>query len=266
MLKVRLGLPVLLAPALLLSAAVGAAHAQDSNDVKQSPHVTTTTQAETVARQQTQDTTPQQGTQTQQQGTQTQQQTPSGSTTQPTKKPAPLTVGEKVSQSFRATFLSPTPYLTSAFSAGFMQLREDRLPHKDNGDEAADWGSRAARNFATRSTISLFSTGFYPALLRQDPRYEPSQSKSVGRRTLHAISRVFVTRDDDGKLEPNYSRFAGTMTGSALANIWEHNTPGHDRIGTAATFRRFAFSLTGAALSNIVFKEFGNQIIGIFRH
>jgi hypothetical protein len=156
--------------------------------------------------------------------------------------------------------------MTSALSAGLTQFNEDRLPHKDNGDEIADWGSRAARNFATKSTTTLFATGFYPALFRQDPRYEPSQSKRFGRRTLHAISRVFVTRGDDGKLEPNYSRFAGVATASALSNLWEHSTPGHDRIGADATFRRFTRSFVTGSINNIVFKEFWPDIIGIFRH
>jgi hypothetical protein len=154
----------------------------------------------------------------------------------------------------------------SAFTAGITQLREDRLPHKDNADELADWGSRAARNFATRSTTTLFASGFYPALFRQDPRYEPSRSKNFGRRALHAVSRVFVTRDDEWNLEPNYSRFAGVMTASALANIWEHSTPDHDRVGPDATLRRFARSFISGSIGNVVFKEFGADIVGIFRH
>ncbi|MDT7806500.1 MAG: hypothetical protein QOJ70_313 [Acidobacteriota bacterium] len=181
-------------------------------------------------------------------------------------QPVPLTSGEKIEHSFRAAFLRPTPYLSSIFSAGITQMREDRLPHKDSGDEAADWGSRAARTFATRTTATLFASGFYPALFKQDPRYEPSQNKHFGRRTLHAVSRVFVTRDDAGNLEPNYSRFAGVMTASALANVWEHSTPGHDRVGTDATLRRFASLLATNALGNIIFKEFGPDIMRIFRH
>jgi hypothetical protein len=202
----------------------------------------------------------------QQQGAQSGGAQPQQQQQQSKSRPAPLTAGEKIEHSFRAAFLGPTPYLTSIFSAGLTQLREDRLPHKDGGDEVADWGSRAARSFATRTTTTLFASGFYPALFKQDPRYEPSQSKRFGRRTLHAVSRVFVTRDDAGNLEPNYSRFAGVMTASALANIWEHSTPGHDRIGTDATLRRFASLLATNALGNVIFKEFGPNIIGIFRH
>jgi hypothetical protein len=178
---------------------------------------------------------------------------------------APMSGGQKVGCAFRGAFLSPTPYLSSIVSGGIRQIGEDRLPHKDGGDEVADWGSNSARIFATRATMRLFTNGFYAAAFRQDPRYERSRSKNVGRRALHAMSRVFVTRDDDGNLEPNYSRFAGAMTSSALANVWERSTPGHDRVGTDATMRRFGRSFATGALSNIVFREFLPDIIGIFR-
>jgi hypothetical protein len=75
----------------------------------------------------------------------------------------------------------------------------------------------------------------------------------------HAVSRLFVTRDDDWNLEPNYSRFAGAMTASALANVWERSTPGHDRIGTDATFRRFGMSFVSGAIGNL-FREFASDI------
>lgn len=199
-------------------------------------------------------------------GQQTQKPAQSGDTSKKNADwPAPLTAGEKVSRAFRGALLSPVPYAMSAFTAGITQLNEDRLPHKDNGDEVADWGSRTARVFATRTASTVFIRGIYPAAFKQDPRYERSRSKKFGPRVAHALGRVFVTRDDDGNLEPNYSRFAGAMTASALANIWERSTPGHDRIGTDATMKRFGRSFISAAIGNIVLKEFGPDIIGIFR-
>lgn len=199
-------------------------------------------------------------------GQQTQQPAqPGGTSKQNPNWPAPLKAGEKVGKAFRGALLSPVPYAVSAFNAGITQLNEDRLPHKDNGDEVADWGSRTARVFATRTTSTVFIRGIYPALFKQDPRYERSRSKKFGPRVVHALGRVFVTRDDDGNLEPNYSRFAGAMTASGLANIWERSTPGHDRIGADATMKRFGRSFISAAIGNIVLKEFGPDIIGIFR-
>ena len=221
----------LLAPALLLSAAAVAAAQQ------------VTPQPREVAQTQT-----------------TQQQTPqSQPTPQQQGRPAPLTAGQKVKRAFRGAFLSPVPYATAAFNAGIAQLGEDYPPHKDTDDKLADWGSRTARVFATGTTYRAFGNGFYPALFKQDPRYERSRSKNFGSRLGHAVSRLFVTRDDDWNLEPNYSRFAGAATSSALANVWERSTPKHDRIGADATLRRFGQSFLSGAIGNI-FREFAPDI------
>ena len=251
--KARPKLPTaMLALALSLFAAASA-RAQDSNDARQARDAAT---AQTGAPQKSTDADGAEG-QKSQRGAQAAGQQSNGH--------AALTGGEKIERSFRSAFLRPAPYVTSALAAGITQLGEDKLPNKTGADEFADWGSRAARNFATASTQTLFASGFYPALFRQDPRYDPSTSKGFGRRTLHAASRVFVARHDDGRLEPNYSRFAGVMTASTLANLWEHSTPRHDRIGADATLNRFATLLAGDVLTNIVFKEFGPDIVRIFR-
>ena len=229
--------PALLALALLVSAAASA-RAQDSE-----PGPDAAARAEVQV--------------TDEQGVQAggAQQQPSPTPTPQTTRRAPLTGEQKIKRAFRGAFLTPEPYIMSAFNGGIRQIREDRLPHKDGGDEVADWGSHTARVFTTGTTFRLFANGFYPAVFRQDPRYERSRSKGFGRRAAHALSRLFVTRDDDGNLEPNYSRFAGAMTSSALANVWERNTPGHDRIGTAPTLRRFAFTFLSGAITNVVFRE-----------
>lgn len=179
---------------------------------------------------------------------------------------APLTAGEKISRSFRQAFLRPAPYATSALTAAYTEWRERKPPGKTTGGEFADWGSRTARDFATNSAQTLLSEGFYPALLHQDPRYERSQSKSRGERLKHAVSRVFVTRGDDGRLEANYSQLAGDMTASAMANLWERSTPGNNRIGAGPTFVRFGWMLADDVLTNVVFREFAPDIKKIFKH
>ena len=230
-------LPVLLAPALLLSAAA-LVRAQEFAP-----------QADEGARVMTQAM--------QQQGAQ-QQPTPDPQG-QTQNRPAPLTGGQKVKRAFRGAFLSPAPYAIAAFNAGITQLGEDYPPHKETDDKLADWGSRTARVFATGTTYRVFGNGFYPVLFKQDPRYERSKSKKFGSRLGHAVSRVFVTRDDDWNLEPNYSRFAGAATSSALANVWERSTPKHDRIGADATLKRFGNTFISGIIGNI-FREFAGDL------
>lgn len=176
----------------------------------------------------------------------------------------PLTSEQKMNRAFKAAFLSPQGYGLSAFRAVLTQAGEDELPDKEFEDEFGDWAARFARNVANRAARNIFASGIYPVLFKQDPRYERATKKGFVNRAAHAASRVFVTRGDDGDIEPNFSRAAGVLTANALSNIWERSTPGHDRRGVDATFRRFAMSFPTDMAYNVL-REFLPDIIGIFR-
>jgi len=168
----------------------------------------------------------------------------------------PRTSEEKMRRAFKSAFLSPEAYAVPFLSAVITEVGEDDLPHKETDDRIADGLSRFAIHFGRRSTAVILSNGVYASMFKQDPTYEHADpGKGVGARVLHAASRVFVARGDNGKLQPNYSRFAGQLSASALSNLWEQNTPGHDRIGVGPTFRRFASSFLSGAVLNIV-REF----------
>lgn len=167
----------------------------------------------------------------------------------------PLTPGQKMRRAGRNAFLSPVGYATTIFGAAVTEYTEDDLPHKTTEDRFADFASRFAIRFTTRASNTLLGQGVYAVAFKQDPRYHPSKSKNFIKRAAWAASRVFVTYDDDGNSEPNVSRWAGSLTSSAIANLYEQSTPGRDRIGTDATFRRFAASFTSGMLTNII-REF----------
>jgi hypothetical protein len=176
----------------------------------------------------------------------------------------PLTPGEKMRLAAKSGFISPQAFIFPALTAIITQWGEDSQPHKTTEDEVADGLSRFAINYGKRSSKVFLSNGVFASLFKQDPRYRRSESKGFGARAAHAVSRVFVTDSDEGKLQPNYSRFAGSFTSSALANLYERSTPGHDRIGTDATLRRFAKGFLTDALTNLIFREFWPDIRGIF--
>ena len=177
----------------------------------------------------------------------------------------PLTGEEKMKRAAKTVFLSPFGYASTAFSAALTEYTEDDLPNKTNEDRFADFASRFAIRFTTRATNTLLGSGVFPVLFKQDPRYVPAaKGKNVFKRAAHAASRVFVTNDDEGNLEPNYSRWAGAFSSSAIANLYEQSTPGRDRIGTDATFRRFGTSFTSGMVNNII-REFLPDLIGIFK-
>ncbi|HEV2800458.1 MAG TPA: hypothetical protein VGW12_08175 [Pyrinomonadaceae bacterium] len=170
----------------------------------------------------------------------------------------PLTPSQKMRRAFKGAFLSPAGYGITLVSSAITEAGEDDLPHKDTDDRVADALSRFAIRFGRRATYNLLGNGVYAVAFKQDTRYERApEGSGFGKRIAHAVSRVFVTRGDNGKLQPNYSRFAGQLSASALSNLWEQSTPGHDRIGTDATFNRFGRSFLTGALFNVV-----NEFLG----
>jgi len=151
-----------------------------------------------------------------------------------------LTPKEKLKYGLERAFLSPGGYAFTGVSTVITQFREEDQPHKDAGDKLADGLSRCAIKFGTRTTRSLLTSGVYPIIFNEDPRYKPSHKQDFRSRLLYAASRVFVTEDRSGGLQPNISRLGGALTASALANIWERSTPGHDRIGVGPHFAALA--------------------------
>ncbi|MFN2455463.1 MAG: hypothetical protein ABR577_14710 [Pyrinomonadaceae bacterium] len=184
-----------------------------------------------------------------------------------------LTAGEKFHYGLRQAFYTPGAYVAPAISAGIRRFQEADVPAKTGKDKFADYLSDYARDFGTLSSTEIFGSGIYPILFKQNPTYTPLKrisqgSASNGERFLYAIKRTVVTNGDNGKRQPNYSRFAGDFTGAALANIWERNTASErDRFGVVTdinrrrgvgpTFSRFGFTLGFDALSNVLEEFFG---------
>ncbi len=178
----------------------------------------------------------------------------------PTSAPPPWTASHKIKYGMKQAFFRPGAYIFPGLATTFIQLREHEQPHKETGDKVADTLSRYAIQFGTRSTKTLLASGLYPSLFGQDPRYQPFPQRGFGARVWYATSRVFVAKGRNGQSQFNISRIGGSLTASALANLWERNTPGRDRIGVGPTFRRFGIMVGFDVLSFVVIKEFGPDI------
>ena len=205
------------------------------------------------------------------QSTGAQQQQPQPQQPQPQPQPqqngaqwTPLSNGEKMKRAARNAFFSPIGVGRVLIGSAITQYNEDDLPHKTREDEFADFGSRFAINYSRRATRTLLGSGVYPILFNQDPRYDRADpDKGFAARAAHAVSRVIVQRGDNGKLQPAVSRWAGALSASAITNLWERSTPGHDRIGTDATFRRFGYTFINDSVAYLI-TEFWPDIAKIF--
>jgi hypothetical protein len=93
---------------------------------------------------------------------------------------------------------------------------------------------------------SFFGDFIFPVIAHQDPRYFGLGHGSFGHRLLYSVSRVFITRTDEGGTAVDYSALAGTVLAAAASNLYY---PRQDR-GLEHSLTRVAWDLGFTALFN----------------
>ncbi len=88
------------------------------------------------------------------------------------------------------------------------------------GQGLKGYGHRWLTGYADQAIGNMFTEGFMPALLHEDPRYFRRGEGSVGYRTWYAVSRVMVTKTDSGHTRFNYSEWVGNAAGTAISNLY----------------------------------------------
>lgn len=96
--------------------------------------------------------------------------------------------------------------------------------------------------------------------LHQDPRYFRSRKEKTIPRAWYAVTRVLVTKSDNGRNTFNSSEFLGALFTSSLQNAYY---PERDR-GFEKTMGRFLGALSSDASSNLL-REFWPDIRRVFR-
>lgn len=161
----------------------------------------------------------------------------------------PLTPKGKFEFFATRSFKPPWPYVVSAFVGTIEELIDNNEgKDQDTGDFFADSGSRAARNFTARITANFFEKFAYAVAFKQDPRYHRSDKIRVSGKIGYALSRLFVTKGDNGNTQFNASYLLGAVTAAALSNVWETER----NRGVTRSAKRLAIHLGFTAISNIV--------------
>lgn len=163
-----------------------------------------------------------------------------------------ITGKEKFRYFFTRSFLSPMPYATAIAAGAFGEwIDDDHHHHSKPGDFAADSLTRAARSFAFGTSANFFEKFAYASIFKQDPRYHKSEKTGAGGRIAYAVSRLFVTRNDQGARQFNLSFIAGGLTTAGLSNVWERD----ERRTATDTMKRWGLHCGFTAVAN-VFREF----------
>ncbi len=158
---------------------------------------------------------------------------------------------------FLTTTRSPYTFLSAGFQATLDQA-QGQWPHYGGGMQG--WGKRLGATLADTESRRLIQTFALSTILHQDPRYFPSQKRSLIARSWYAATRVVITRNDSGYNTFNTSECLGTLFTSALQNSYY---PRHDRT-FGDTMSRFTGALSSDAIGNLT-REFTPDIKRLFR-
>ena len=141
----------------------------------------------------------------------------------------------------------PAIFFQTGFLAGIDQLTNSN-PSFGQGMEG--YAKRFGTTYGNFAIQNMMTEGIFPVLLRQDPRYFRRGEGSGRSRLGYAVSRLFITRNDSGRNQFNYSEVLGGATALAISNAYlpDGRTAGNN-------LRRYAVQLGFDAASNVL-KEF----------
>ena len=129
---------------------------------------------------------------------------------------APLTPRQKFEIFARHTF-SPFTFASAAFDASISQASGQ---NRGFGGGVEGYGERYGATLADSESAVFFGKFLLPVLLHQDPRYFRMREGRVTRRAFYAMSRIVVTRNDDGSSGFNTSHVLGRFISKAIANSY----------------------------------------------
>ena len=127
--------------------------------------------------------------------------------------PEPLTTGMKFHLAYKS-LTNPVFFARTAAWAGVQQAADTpgQWPQGAKG-----YGKRLGAGFADATTEGLIGNAILPSLLHQDPRYFYQGSGTKKSRALHAVLAAFICKGDNGKTQPNYSTWGGSLISSSIS-------------------------------------------------
>ncbi len=169
----------------------------------------------------------------------------------------PLSAREKFDR-----FLNRTHASRTFAAAGVDALKDSITDHNHEYERSfMGLGQRYGVTLGVGETEVFFEQFLVPALLKQDPRYFRNPSLPFMKRAWYSLSRVLITRADDGHSTFNASRIVGGAASQSLADLY---VPGYNQ-GLHPILDRVSFDLARDAGLNLV-HEFWPDLRRKFLH
>ena len=126
--------------------------------------------------------------------------------------PEPLTAGMKFHMAYK-DLTHPVFFGWAATWAGVEQAANMR----NYPQNAKGYGERLGTGLADAATQGLIVNAVLPSLLHQDPRYFYQGTGTKKSRAGHAILAPFICKGDNGRWQPNYSTWGGSLISSSIS-------------------------------------------------
>jgi hypothetical protein len=167
----------------------------------------------------------------------------------------PLTSSERARRYLKNAF-GPGAILRAAAAGGIAQWEGTPKEWKGGAEAYGDRFGNALAKHVIREALEFGGA----TALHEDNRYVRSLDSGFFKRTKHAVTSVFVARNDAGQEHFAYSRFGSVLGSSFISRLWQ--PPSEDGSGDALV--SFGFTMVTDMGWN-VFKEFGPSLRNHFR-
>lgn len=168
----------------------------------------------------------------------------------------PMGAKQKFQLSLRS-IIDPVSFLTTAGIAGAEQYK-GIFPAYGSGIEG--YGKRYGAALANHVSSTLLGRAVYPSIFHQDPRYFYKGKGSTRSRTLYALSAAVITRSDEGRWQPNYSRVLGHFSAAAISNLYYPETDRGARLVLLNGLATTAADAVGNLLREFVLKGITSHV------
>jgi len=128
----------------------------------------------------------------------------------------PLMPDQKFKLAFDDSF-DPTAFLVAGVFAGSSMAQDQ---YRSFGQGAKGFSKYYGGAFADQAIGNVMTEGIFPTFLHQDPRYFTKGKGGFLKRTGYAVSREFITRNDDGRNHFNTSELLGNAVAAGISNLY----------------------------------------------
>lgn len=141
--------------------------------------------------------------------------------------------------------------ITISFIGMIALMGQARNSNPSYGQGLSGYAKRYGTFYADTGICTLMTTSVFPTLLHQDPRYFQLGRGGIWHRAMYSVSRILVTRADNGDLQFNSSEIVGNAAAAGLSNTY--HSPNQRTLGN--TLSVWGTDVTLNAVYNVA-KEF----------